>query len=228
MPLDSVEQEFFKRQVQLWGEETQIALKKKKVAIVGCGGLGSSLGIALGGAGVGELHLIDFDVLAIHNIHRQIAYTMENIDQPKAQNLAKLLEKRSPCLNARVFEEKFEDYTARNLEVDLILDATDNLPTRAQIDVFSKKKDTPWIYSSVEEWHGQACFFEKASFGSTMKVTDRKPAGIAPAIVMFIASFESNLALRYLTGDSVEKDTLHYLYFNEAGFSLQKFKMPVS
>ena len=67
---------YFHRQIQLWGEETQIQLKSKKIVIVGSGGLGSSLAFALGASGIGEVHMIDFDEVSIHNIHRQIAFKL--------------------------------------------------------------------------------------------------------------------------------------------------------
>ena len=66
--------QYFHRQVQLWGEETQTLLQSKKIAIIGAGGLGSSLAFALGSSGIGEIHMIDFDEVSLHNIHRQIAF----------------------------------------------------------------------------------------------------------------------------------------------------------
>ncbi len=60
---------YFHRQVQLWGEETQGSLQSKKIAIIGSGGLGSSLAFALGASGIGEIHMVDFDTVSLHNIH---------------------------------------------------------------------------------------------------------------------------------------------------------------
>ena len=87
--------DFYHRQVQLWGEETQQRLKTKKVAIIGCGGLGCSLGIALGSSGIGEFHLIDFDRVEIHNIHRQIGFSKDDVGKYKCEALKNSLEKRS-------------------------------------------------------------------------------------------------------------------------------------
>ncbi len=69
--------EYFHRQVQLWGEDTQKSLQDKTIVIIGCGGLGSSLAIGLGGTGIGHIHLVDFDEVSVHNIHRQIALKLE-------------------------------------------------------------------------------------------------------------------------------------------------------
>ncbi|NOR57435.1 MAG: thiamine biosynthesis protein ThiF, partial [Sulfurimonas sp.] len=65
---------YFHRQVQLWGEDTQNLLQTKKIAVIGSGGLGSSLAFALGASGIGEIHMVDFDEVSLHNIHRQIAF----------------------------------------------------------------------------------------------------------------------------------------------------------
>jgi len=217
--------EYFKRQIQLWGEETQMSLVDKKVAIIGCGGLGSSVAIALGSSGIGEINLVDFDKVSVHNIHRQIAFKVEDEDKYKAEVVAKLLMDRSPYVKAKAFTESFDDFKKRDIKYDLIIDATDNLPSRAKIDEFSKEAEVPWIYGAVEEFNGQVCFFDKSSFGA-FKVMPRQPAGIAAPIVMFIASLEANLALRYLAGLQVQKDLLYYLYFNQAGeLVMQKFHM---
>ena len=62
---------YFNRQVMLWGEEIQKDLRRKRILIVGAGGLGSSLVVALGASGIGHIDLVDFDTVATHNIHRQ-------------------------------------------------------------------------------------------------------------------------------------------------------------
>ena len=109
---------------------------------------------------------------------------------------------------------------------DLILDATDNLPVRNEIDKHAKATNTPWIYASVEEFNGQVCFFESANF-QVFNISDHKPGGITAPIVMHIGSLQANLALRYLAGLSVTKDKLYYLYFNDEGELItQKFGMP--
>ena len=70
------------------------------------------------------------------------------------------------------------------------------------------------------------CLFEKASYNSLFVVNDRKPGGITPPIVSFIASLEAITALRYLAGEPVKKDLLNYLYFDENGvLNHQKFSL---
>jgi len=217
---------YFHRQIQLWGEETQESLQNKKVAIIGSGGLGSSLAIALGSSGIGEFHLVDFDHVEVHNIHRQIAFTTADEGKAKAEAASQLAQSRCPYTTFIPHVEDFESFTQKNIDVDLIIDATDNLPVRAKIDAYARETSTPWIYGSVEAFNGQVCFLEKSDF-SAFKITDKQPAGIAAPIVMHIASLQANLALRYLTNLPIKKDLLYYLYFDDEGeLTTQKFKMP--
>jgi len=220
--------QYFHRQIQLWGEETQKSLQTKKIAIIGSGGLGSSLAFALGASGIGEIHLVDFDEVSIHNIHRQIAFTLDDEGKNKAVINAALIEKRCPYVKAIAHECNFLEWSQKNIEVDLIIDATDNLPTRGEINSYTKEINVPWIYGSVEAFHGHISFIDKSSFSDVFKIVQKTPAGIAAPIVMHIASLQANLALRYLAGLSVKKDMLYYLFFNEEGELItQKFGLPL-
>ncbi|MDD2790393.1 MAG: ThiF family adenylyltransferase [Sulfurimonas sp.] len=218
---------YFHRQVQLWGEETQALLQSKRIAVIGSGGLGSSLAFALGASGIGEIHMIDFDEVSLHNIHRQIAFKSGDEGKNKAVINASIIEQRCPFVKATAHECNFEEWCKKGIEVDLILDATDNLPTRAEINSYAKSKNLPWIYGSVEAFHGQVAFIEESSFSDAFKILQIKPAGIAAPIVMHIASLQANLALRYLAGLSVKKDLLYYLFFsNDGELITQKFSLP--
>ena len=220
---------YFHRQVQLWGEDTQTLLQSKKIAIIGSGGLGSSLSFALGASGIGEIHMIDFDEVSLHNIHRQIAFKLGDEGKNKAVINAELIEQRCPYVKAIAHQCDFKEWSEKNIDVDLIIDATDNLPTRGDINTYAKSKNLPWVYGSVEAFHGQVCFIDESSFSDAFKIINKTPAGIAAPIVMHIASLQANLALRFLAGLSVKKDTLYYLFFNEDGELItQKFGLPKS
>jgi len=218
--------EYFTRQIQLWGDTTQAALAQKEIAIIGAGGLGSSLALALGTSGIGTIHLVDFDTVSLHNIHRQIAFTLADEGQPKAQVTAELIRAKNPFVEVIPHAMDFATFSTLDHRCDLILDATDNLPVREQIDTWAKAHATPWVYGSVEAFNGQVCFFDRATFG-VFAVTDHQPAGIAAPIVMHIASLQANLALRYLAGLPVRRDKLYHLYFDQDGeLVTQKFGMP--
>lgn len=214
---------YFQRQIELFGEEKQANLKTKNIAIVGCGGLGATLGILLGSSGIAKLHLIDFDIISLHNIHRQIAFTLNDENKSKAKTLANVIKSRFDKIIIKEHECKFDEFKEENL--DLIIDATDNLPTRASIDKFAKKHQIPWVYGSVEEFNAQVCFFDKTSFNA-FSINERKAKGQTAPMVMQTASFQANLALRYLAGFEVKKDLLYYFFYDEFGeLILKKFKM---
>ncbi len=218
---------YFKRQIALWGEEPQKALASKKIAVIGAGGLGSSLALALGTSGIGEIHIVDFDHVSIHNIHRQIAFCMEDEGESKALATATLLQRKNPFVKVVAHEMDFDTFKQKaGIEYDLLLDATDNLKVRASIDTYAKEKQIPWIYASVEEFNGQVCFFDESNF-QVFHISEHQPGGIAAPMVMHIGSLQANLALRYLAGLPVVKDKLYYLYFNQEGELItQKFGMP--
>ncbi len=218
--------EYFNRQVLLWGEDVQRSLQNKKIAIIGCGGLGSSLSFALGASGIGEIHLIDFDDVSLHNIHRQIAFNMDDEGKNKALTTAQVIQNRSPYVKVIVHQCDFKTFMEKEIKLDLIIDATDNLFTRSQISTYASSMQIPWIYGTAEAYHGYVCFFDKSSFNDLFKITQNAPAGITCPMVMTIASFQANLALRYLAGLSVKKDFLYYLFFNDEGeFITQRFSL---
>ena len=219
--------DYFHRQIQLWGEERQNLLQEKKIAIIGSGGLGSSLAYALGASGIGEIHMIDFDEVSLHNIHRQIAFKMGDEGLNKAKLNVERIQERSPFTNAIAHTCDFQSWAEKEIKVDLLIDATDNLPTRGEINSYAKENNLPWVYGSVEAFHGQVCFIEASSFSDAFKIVEKTPAGIAAPIVMHIASLQANLALRYLADLSVKKDMLYYIFFTEDGeLQTQKFNLP--
>lgn len=216
--------DFYKRQIQLWGEQTQKDLSQKSIAIIGCGGLGCSIALSLGSSGIKHIHLVDFDTITLDNIHRQIAFKLKDIKRDKCEVLGELLQARSSDVKVHLHKKTFEEFSQNAPKFDLIIDATDNLFVRQSIDKYAKKNDLPWCYASVEEFNGQVCLFEKASFSTLFKPQEYPSKGQTPPMVVQIASFASNLSLRYLANLSVKTDMLYFLYFDKNGeFKNQSF-----
>lgn len=116
---------------------------------------------------------------------------IEDNEKYKCEQLAKLLKSRSDRMKMETYTESFAEFATRDLEFDLIIDATDNSAAREQIDKYAKSCNTPWVYGTVEGFNGFVCLFEKAPF-KVFEITDRKPGGITPPMVSFIASLQSN------------------------------------
>jgi len=218
--------DYYNRQVMLWGEDTQKSLKSKKILIVGSGGLGCSIALALSGSGIGVIDIIDFDKIEIHNIHRQVLFSIEDNNKYKSEVAVDKIKARNSELEAKAFTIKFDELIKDCKDYDLIIDATDNLFTREEINNFAKLKNIAWIYGSVEEYNGQVCLFKEANF-NIFPIKKVEPKGQTAPMVMQIAIFEANLALRYLANLKVASDILYYLYYDDSGeFKVKKFNLP--
>jgi len=207
----------FRRQIQLIGQKNQDILKEKSVLIVGCGGLGNSLGMILSCIGLKKIVLIDFDEIEIHNIHRQFQFQKNYIGQKKAEVLAKKIKRcdtKIEFINKK-FDENLE------IEVDLVFDASDNFKTRQKIDKFAKKNQIPWIYASVDEFLGQVGVFEKSSF-DIFAIKEQETKGQIPPMVSLIASIEAMLGIKKLIGK--QEEILYFIDFNEE-LEIKKFKL---
>ena len=143
------------------GKEGQAKLKNAKVLIIGAGGLGNPAAIYLAAAGVGTIGIIDFDKVDISNLQRQTLYSGEDIGKPKAAIMKKQLEKINNNIKIITYDKKLTSNNALNIikNYDIIIDGSDNFPTRYLVNdacVLSKK---PLVYGSVYRFDGQASVF---------------------------------------------------------------------
>jgi len=139
----------------------QQKLKESKILLVGAGGLGSSPAIYLAAAGVGTIGLIDSDVVSLSNLHRQVLHHTSDIDRPKVISAAEKLKKINPHVNVVTYQERLTASNALSIfkDFDLIIDGTDNLPSRYLINdaaFFTKK---PFVFGGVFQFEGQCCVF---------------------------------------------------------------------
>jgi adenylyltransferase/sulfurtransferase len=159
----TAERERYARQFALpgFGEAGQAALRRAKVLLVGAGGLGSPAALYLAAAGVGELHLLDDDTVALSNLQRQILYGTSAVGQGKVAMAAGRLGDLNPLVTVHAMAERL---TAANADarvgaVDLVIDGSDNLPTRDLLNAASLRTGVPWIYGSVFRFEGQVAVF---------------------------------------------------------------------
>ena len=223
------EKNFFQRQIKIWGEDKQELLKKKKILIIGSGGLGSNLAFSLGGTGIGVIDIVDFDKVEIHNIHRQMIFSLNDINFYKSKITSSFIKNRNPFLKSSAYNINFSSFIKiKNIKkYDLLIDATDNIESRFLINKYSKLSNIPWIYGSVEAFNGQVCFFNKSSFESFNSSKHIINGNTAP-MVMHIASFQSNMALRYCLDFKIDQDRLYYIYIDENGnFLYKKFLISI-
>ena len=207
----------YRRQVELIGEKNQELLSTKSVLIVGCGGLGNIIATTISCIGLKKIYLVDFDNIETHNIHRQFQFSLKDIGKNKAKKLCEKIKRCDTEVNA--FESYFNE--DMDIKVDLVFDATDNFDVRKKIDKFAKKQNIPWIYASVEEWHGQIGVFKTASF-EIFATKNHDVKGQLSPMVNLIGSISSMLGIKCLTGDC--KEILYYVNFKE-DLDVKKFRL---
>ena len=161
----SIIQEFlrYNRQTSLAeiGYEGQEKLKKAKVLVIGAGGLGCPILQYIATAGVGTIGIVDFDKIEIHNLHRQILYTEEQIGFPKASIAKKVIEKLNPLIAVLAFEEKitFENAAIIIKDFDVIVDGSDNFDTRYLVNDTCVALGKTLVYGSILGFEGQLAVF---------------------------------------------------------------------
>ncbi|MCL2012636.1 MAG: ThiF family adenylyltransferase [Cystobacterineae bacterium] len=157
--LDPKSLERFERHIHLpeIGARGQALLQNARVLIVGLGGLGSPAALYLAAAGVGELGLMDADIVQLSNLQRQIVHSMPSLGLPKAWSAAYMLQKLRGDLQLKVFHERLSLANAKPLieRFDIVVDASDNIETRELINAACVHTHTPWVYGSVCGFEGQ-------------------------------------------------------------------------
>lgn len=143
------------------GEAGQLKIKNAKVLVIGAGGLGCPILQYLCTAGVGTLGVVDFDTVALHNLHRQILYTEADIDLPKVVQAKSVLEKLNPLIEIQVFKEKLTIENASQLfeKFDIIVDGCDNFTTRYLVNDTCVNLGKPLVYGSIFRFEGQLAVF---------------------------------------------------------------------
>jgi adenylyltransferase/sulfurtransferase len=143
------------------GMEGQQKLKAARVLCIGTGGLGSPLALYLAAAGVGTLGLVDFDVVDFTNLQRQVIHFSSDVGRPKLQSAKEKIAAINPYINVKTFETRLTSENALKIfeDFDIIVDGTDNFPTRFLVNdacVFTGK---PNVYGSIFRFEGQASVF---------------------------------------------------------------------
>lgn len=143
------------------GMEGQQKLKAARVLCIGTGGLGSPLALYLAAAGVGTLGLVDFDVVDFTNLQRQVIHFTSDVGRPKLESARQKIAAINPFVNVKPFETRLTSQNALEIfaDFDIIVDGTDNFPTRFLVNdacVFTGK---PNVYGSIFRFEGQASVF---------------------------------------------------------------------
>jgi len=155
--------QLFQRQTTLSevGEKGQQKLQQAKVTVVGCGGLGCVAAVYLAGSGVGHIHLIDFDVVDVSNLHRQVFYKTDDIKKPKSEVLADYIKAISPLVKVTFSTKAISKNNVFSCidTADIVLDCTDNLPIKYLLNDACILKDKTLVYGSLYKFDGYVASF---------------------------------------------------------------------
>ena len=144
-----------------FGYKKQELLKQSSVLVVGSGGLGSPTLLYLAAAGVGVIGVVDFDIVEKSNLQRQVIHSSDWIGKPKALSAQYVLNNLNKNCNIRIYNETLTAENALQIikEYDVVVDGTDNFPTRYLVNDACVLLDKPYIYGSILRFEGQASVF---------------------------------------------------------------------
>ena len=182
--MDKATLERYSRQLNLpdFDLKHQKKLAGARVLIVGAGGLGSPLILYLAAAGIGNIGIIDFDKVEIHNLHRQILYSSKDISKRKVDIAKEKVNNINPDINCTVYTEVLntENVKAVFENYDIIADGTDNFPTRYLINDACVKFEKTNVFASVQRYEGQVAVFNKKKEDGTFSCNYRDLFPVPP------------------------------------------------
>lgn len=194
------------------GEEGQLKLKKAKVLIVGVGGLGSPIALYLAGAGVGCIGLVDDDRVSISNLQRQVLYSENELDKPKAVYAAERLSALNSGISILPYSTRLTEENAGNIirKYDIVVDGCDNFATRYLINDICIEQRKPYVYGAICGFEGQVSVFNygemKKSYRDLypneeeMKRMPPPPKGVIGVTPAVVGSIEATEVLKIICG----------------------------
>ncbi len=143
------------------GMEGQKRLKAASILLIGAGGLGSPLGLYLAAAGIGRIGIVDFDVVDFSNLQRQVLHGTPDVGRPKLQSAKDRLQAINPEVQIELYETRLSSANAISIlaPYDIVIDGTDNFPTRYLVNDACVLLKKPNVYGSIFRFDGQASVF---------------------------------------------------------------------
>lgn len=206
-------------QRQLWmksiSTEGQHKIEQSSVLVIGAGGLGSPILYYLAAAGIGNIGIVDDDKISLSNLNRQILYNTNDLDQNKTFIAKQRIHDLNPQISLDVYPERLDHHNASSIlsKYSLIIDASDNYPTRYLINDTCIKMKLPLFFNSVSSWSGiffawipgrkHACF--RCLYPIPLPEEDalnEKQSGIIGATAGFLGSLLCTQIIQYIVTDS--------------------------
>lgn len=226
----------YSRQLMLpeMGLKGQEKFKNAKVLVIGAGGLGCPVLQYLSAAGLGTIGIADFDVIELHNLHRQILYTADDIGKSKVSMAIEKLSLQNPHVTFHAHPVMLNEENARSIIqcYDLVMDGSDNFATRYLVNDTCVELNKPLIYGSIFKFEGQAAVF---NYKGSKQLRDLYPeaphpedvpncseVGVIGVVPGLIGTLMCTMALEIIQERFMNSNTLHI--FNFKDYSLQKLE----
>ncbi len=235
--MDDQKLHYFSRQIVLpsFGFEGQEALQNSHVLIVGCGGLGCSVSLALAGSGIGQFNLVDYDVIERSNLPRQQLFSETNIGQAKSKIAANRLEQQFPHSRVKHYIEPFDEYFfdkhLHHQRTDLIIDAGDSLNLSHQLAKAADGHKIPVVHAAVSRFEGYVYAYHPNKKQPSIKQLFNEPSerescsqqGVLTPAVGLIANLQACEAVRLLTAP--EQISPQLITFDGAAMTFNSIKL---
>ena len=196
-----------------WGVDGQERVSQSHALVVGAGGLGSPAALYLASAGVGQITLIDHDVVDVTNLQRQIAHTQDRVGQLKVESLKKAIEQINPEVQVQCIAQRADSVLLKHhvALADVVLDCTDNFETRHAINLACVQHNKPLVSGSALRMDGQVAVYDirqsqapcyACVFPPTQQFEETRCAtmGVLAPLVGIIGSLQATEALKILSG----------------------------
>lgn len=236
----------YQRQISLkeLGEIGQQKLKDAKVLVIGAGGLGCPALLYLAGAGVGRIGIVDFDLVSLSNLHRQVIFTVHDIGLSKALRAGDVLEQINPDIEVIVFNEKLNNTNAIDIikSFDIILDGTDNFASRYLVNDACVILKKTLVYGAISRFEGQIAIFNHPSETKIAvnyrdlfphapadgEVLNCEEAGVIGVLPGIIGTMMANETIKLITGigNALINRLLTYNSLNNHFFEMELLAMP--
>lgn len=219
------------------GLEGQQRLKSSRVLLIGAGGLGSPVALYLAAAGVGRLGIVDADRVDATNLQRQIIHSTDELGRPKVASAARRIRELNPHVVVQIHAERIDRDNAMELirGYDLVVDGSDNFPTRYLINDACVLSGVPFVYGAILRWDGQVSLFatpdgpcyrclfrEPPPPGLVPSCSDAGVFGVLPGVVGAMQAME---ALKWLLGVG-EPLAGRLLLFDALGAAWREIEIP--
>lgn len=192
------------------GEDGQHKLAKAKVLVIGAGGLGAAILPYLAAAGVGEIGIVDDDVIEISNLHRQVIYKSSAVGKSKAKEAKQMISELNPLVKVKAISEKLSGKNVLSLfeKYDIVVDATDTISIKYLINDACLVRNKPMVYGSIFRFQGQVSVFNYQN-GPTYRclypdensnALNCEDAGVIGVSVGIIGMFQANEVLKMILG----------------------------